>query len=239
LHEIDINIQEKINKIMLSAFKKDTYFDTEIYLINKDALYELLLLYKIDEQDLKLKHKKGVPLFKYCKLLNTEIDNPAVKYSFYTNSTYMIINDQEKIYERLDKYLYKYLGKLDKELNIAISNNNYDNDTIKELKLKNKELKEKAMEEYNNIIKNKYKLLYTNFEFRKKKDITPFIRYSTKNRITKSDTTYLREKIPNFLYFEDIDTPKTKIEKANKKTAATLAKSRRVFDYLYIVEEKE
>ena len=227
----------KVQEILARAKIKE--FDSRMVgFLEKEDFLEL---WKIREKEIEELKKAGMSeneARKYAFRDSFKIINPLplpVKIiNFGYGIGYMLVKDEEKIKERVEKDWAIWVNKMRKNAKILAKKETSEKERKKIIDKFEAQIKE--AEKYYLMIKEGKadEVIVSDFEFVNElyKPMI-YIKYLDKKKEPKTKTIYLRKEVINVIYEDDIFIPKKSKAKIDKK----LKEMKNVFGYYYIKSE--
>lgn len=202
---------ERAEKVDFSALfndepeKEEIFRGISLYLIDEEIKNEILLL---EATAIGMDKDTNKNAFRrYAKLINREF--PAYKYSFLVKKRSKEIFDREKIKERMEGVVARYINKERLQLKKKIEAHNppLEADEVAYLKARLEErleIEKKKIEEVRENFED-YDVVITNHAH---SNVYPAIYYTLrtegkKRDYLKQDNTHLRAEVPNLLWYKE------------------------------------
>ncbi len=196
-----------------------------LWLADKDAVGQLLILRGALEESCNSEwERKNFSFDKIVKLHSPYV--PALWYKLKTKIGYRLINDPQKVIDRLPGLFAIWKNKMRKELDKAAAEYGYTEEELKETRENLEREIEEARKNLDKIMSEPeaYKLCITNYPRRK---AYPIVYYADKNgRFHHGNLNLLA---PNVLYYE----PEERTMRRDAKTEAFLSEAVNVFGDFY------
>jgi hypothetical protein len=231
-------ITDKLNEILLHATRVE-HKETELFLLNKKQLDEILLLELSvrGRTDRTAKENKKNPFFSFGKIINPK--KPAYKYTLYLAHKFREIFDHEKALKAIPGELVIWERTLRKELEEKLLDPEIEISSEQAAKLK-RELEDEVSIETQNVKKiianaNDYELVITNYEQNRYYSSLYYAMFDPEdpNKHEYKDT-HLRKDVPNLLWYEDIPFATLR---GNDKISKVIQTYTRVAGVIYFKEK--